>query len=57
MTDQTKKVKIVSLKPHKVLLEVLETGKQIQMPRRVFEKKVEMGFFEVSNPSSIPHFL
>ncbi len=57
MEVQTKKVKVVLLKPHKVILELIQTGKQIQLPRRVFEKRVEMGFLEVVNPNMIPNFL
>lgn len=57
MKVQIRRVKVVSLKPHKVLLEIIETGKQIQLPRRVFEKRVKMGIFEVVNPNAIPTFL
>jgi hypothetical protein len=46
MKVQTKKVKVVLLKPHKVILEIIPTGKQIQLPRKVFEKRVEMGLLE-----------
>jgi hypothetical protein len=57
MKVQTKKVKVVLLKPHKVILEIIPTGKQIQLPRKVFEKRVEMGLLEVINPDIIPAFL
>lgn len=54
MEIQPKKVRIVSLKPHKVVVEILETGKEVQFPRRVFDRRVDMGLFEVVNPDLIP---
>ena len=48
------KVKIVSITPENITFEIIENGKLIRLQQKVFERRVEMGLFEVTNPSAIP---
>lgn len=48
------KVKILKSKLNKVELEILPEKKQISVPRRVFNKRLDTGFYEVTNPSELP---
>ncbi len=57
MENQPKKVRIVSMKAHRVVVQFLETGKEVQLSKNVFKRRAEMGLFEVINPHDIPTVL
>ncbi|GEM_PF-2717642 len=47
---KVKKVKILQLHPQKVKLKILPEGYIVELPRRFFEKRLDMGWYEVINP-------
>ncbi len=49
-----KPVRIVSWQPHKVVYEDVRTGERVEVPRGYFEKRLEMGRYEVLNPEALP---
>ena len=52
--DQKQKIRIMKMDPCTVLVQYPESGKVIKHPRRFFSKRLEMGLWEVENPSSLP---
>lgn len=57
MRDGIKKVKLLKLKPHMVLVEFVDTGRRVEFPRRSFMRRLELGLFELVNPEAIPSVL
>ncbi len=57
MQVQPKKVKIVSVKPHKVIVEFIETNIRVMFPRKAFEQRLEIGLFELVGPIQMPSVL
>ncbi len=47
-------VRIVQNNLNKVIIEILSSNKIVSVPKRVFEKRLDIGFYDVTNPSSIP---
>lgn len=45
------KVKIIRKKPTGYLVELLDSNQQVQIARLAFEKRVDMGLYEVTNPT------
>jgi len=57
MRDGSKKVKLLEMKPHKVLVEFIDTGRKVEYPRRSFMRRLDLGLFELVNPEAIPSVL
>lgn len=57
MKIETKKVKIISMKPHKVIIEFVETKTKVMFPRKAFEQRLEIGLFELVGPVQMPSVL
>lgn len=57
MKIQAKKVKIISMKPHKVVIEFVETKTKVMFPRKAFEQRLEIGLFELVGPVQLPNVL
>ena len=47
-------VKVISSKLNKVELAILPEEKRVVVPKRVFQKRVDVGFYQVTNPSTLP---
>jgi len=54
---EPKKVKLLDIKPHKVTIEFVDSGRVCQFPKRSFMRRLDMGIFDVVNPSAIPSVL
>ncbi len=50
---QPKTVKVLKVQPHKVVIEFVETGRVVEFPRRSFERRIDMGLFEIANPQAM----
>ncbi len=48
-----KKVRIVQMMPQKVRLQILPQGHIVEVPRRAFERRLDMGLYEVVNPDKL----
>lgn len=57
MRDGSRKVRLLELKPHKVLVEYVDSGRRVEFPRRSFMRRVDLGLFELVNPEAIPSVL
>lgn len=57
MKDGSKKVRLLEMKPHKVLVEFVDNGRRVEFPRRSFMRRLDLGLFELVNPEAIPSVL
>ncbi len=54
MQTTTNKVKIIEVKPHIVKVQFVDSGQVSTFPRKSFERKLDLGIFEVINPEMMP---
>lgn len=57
MKDGIKKVRLLSVMPHKVLVLFVDSGQTCEFPRRSFMRRLDLGLFELVNPEAIPSVL
>lgn len=57
MNDGIKKVKLLQMMPHKVLVQFVDTGRTCEFPRRSFMRRLDLGLLELVNPEAIPSVL
>ncbi len=50
---KVKKVQIIQMLPQKVRLKLLPKGQVVEVPRRAFERRLDMGLYEVQNPEKL----
>lgn len=56
MYDVNNRIEILSYKPHRVTYRRVDNDKTYNVPRRRFEQKLDLGFYEVVNPKALPSF-
>ena len=47
-------IKIIDVKPHAVWVQFPRTGKIVKHPKRFFDKRLELGIWEVENVNFLP---
>lgn len=50
-----KKVRVLSYRPHQVTYEMVNSSRRVTVPRGRFERRLDLGFYEVLNPELLPH--
>lgn len=57
MKVQSKRIKLLEIKPYKVKIQYLADGKIIELAKKRFEKWLEIGLYELTNPEALPKFM
>lgn len=53
MKSDARMVEVLRLKPHKVVFRFCDSGKICTLSRNGFEKRIDLGLYEVSNPKKL----
>lgn len=56
MEIQPRKLRLLEFKPHLVKVQDVMNDTKLEIPRRRFEKQLNMGIYEVVNPEALPTF-
>ena len=51
------KVEIVEYKPEKVKVKFVSNESEVELGKRFFEKRVDMGIYQVTNPEILPRVI
>lgn len=54
MDVTTKKIEILTYRPDLVTIKDLGQGKTIKVNTRLFDKQINIGFYDVTNPEALP---
>ncbi len=57
MQPISNKVEIISYEPTGVFIKHIACGTQVKMSKRFFHKRIESGYFTVTNKECLPSFI